>query len=62
MPLAVGKTEAFTAVNLAVGFRLLDERMTLQVIGSNVFDEEIQQHYFGDIISRKITGQVGFRF
>ena len=62
VPLAVGKTEAFTAVNLAVGFRLLDERMTLQVIGSNVFDEEIQQHYFGDIISRKITGQVGFRF
>lgn len=62
VPLAVGSTDAFTQVNLAVGFRLLDERMTLQVIGSNIFDEEIQQHYYGDIISRKITGQVGFRF
>ena len=62
VPLAVGFTEAFTQVNLAVGFRLLDERMTLQVIGSNVFDEDIQQHYYGDIISRKIIGQVGFRF
>ncbi|MDQ1346658.1 MAG: outer rane receptor for ferrienterochelin and colicin [Acidobacteriota bacterium] len=62
VPLAVGFTEAFTQVNLAVGFRLLDERMTLQVIGSNIFDEDIQQHYYGDILSRKITGQVGFRF
>lgn len=62
VPIAVGTTKAFTAVNLAVGFRLLDERMTLQVIGSNVFDEKIQQHYFGDILSRKVVGQVGFRF
>ena len=62
VPLAVGSTDAFTQVNLAVGFRLLDERMTLQVIGSNVFDEDIQQHYYGDILSRKITGQIGFRF
>ena len=49
-------------MNLAVGFRLLDERMTLQVIGSNIFDEDIQQHYYGDILSRKITVQIGFRF
>jgi outer membrane receptor protein involved in Fe transport len=62
VPLAVGSTDAFTQVNLAVGFRLLDERMTLQVIGSNIFDEDIQQHYYGDILSRKITGQIGFRF
>jgi outer membrane receptor protein involved in Fe transport len=58
----VGTTDAFTMVNVAVGVRLLDERLTLQVIGANVFDEEVQQHFFGDIISRKITGQVGFRF
>ena len=62
MPLAVGFTDAFTQVNAAIGVRLLDERMTLQVIGSNIFDEDIQQHYYGDILSRKITGQVGFRF
>lgn len=62
VPIAVGSTDAFTQVNLAVGFRFLDERMTLQVIGSNIFDDEIQQHYFGDIISRKVTGQLGFRF
>ncbi|MEO8277518.1 MAG: TonB-dependent receptor [Thermoanaerobaculia bacterium] len=62
VPLAVGFTKAFTGVNVAVGTRLMDERLTLQIIGSNIFDEEIRQHYFGDIISRKIVGQVGFRF
>ena len=59
---ARGTTDAFTMVNAAVGFRLLDERLTLQIIGANIFDEEVQQHVFGDIISRKITGQVGYRF
>jgi len=62
VPLAVGTTDAFTQVNAGIGIRLLDERLTLQLIGSNIFDEDVQQHYFGDIISRKVTGQVGFRF
>lgn len=57
-----GFTDAFTQVNASIGFRLLDERMTIQVLGSNIFDEEVQQHIFGDIISRKVTGQIGFRF
>ncbi|KAB2960961.1 MAG: TonB-dependent receptor [Thermoanaerobaculia bacterium] len=57
-----GSTDAFTQVNAAIGVRLLDERMTLSIIGANVFDEEVQQHIFGDFISRKVTGQLGFRF
>ncbi len=57
-----GNTNSFTQVNAAIGVRLLDERLTLQVIGSNIFDEDVRQHIFGDIISRKVTGQVGFRF
>lgn len=42
--------------------RLLDERLTLQILGANLFDEDVQQHIFGDIIGRKVTGQLGFRF
>ena len=57
-----GWTDAFTQVNTALGVRLLDESLTLQVIGANVFDEEVQQHIFGDIISRKVTAQLGLRF
>jgi outer membrane receptor protein involved in Fe transport len=59
---ARGYTDSFTMLNTAIGVRLFDERMTLQLIGANVTDEEVQQHIFGDIISRKITGQVGFSF
>ena len=55
-------TDSFTQFNVSLGVRLLEERMTLQVIGANVTDEDVQQHIFGDIISRKITGQIGFRF
>ncbi|GMU64970.1 MAG: hypothetical protein AMXMBFR36_12440 [Acidobacteriota bacterium] len=55
-------TDSFTQINVAAGVRLLDERLTLQVIGANVTDEDVQQHIFGDIISRKITGQLGLRF
>jgi outer membrane receptor protein involved in Fe transport len=59
---ARGAVDSFTQINASAGFRLLDDRLTLQVIGSNVTDERVQQHIFGDIISRKITGQVGFSF
>ena len=59
---ARGYTDSFTMLNTALGVRLFDERMTLQVIGSNVTDEEVQQHIFGDLIGRKVTGQLGFSF
>ena len=54
--------DAIAVYNVSTGVRLWNERMTLQVIGANIFDEEVQQHVFGDIISRKITGQIGINF
>lgn len=57
-----GPTEGFTSVNLGTGVRFNNERVTLSVIATNLLDEEIQQHVFGDIISRKIIGQVQFRY
>jgi outer membrane receptor protein involved in Fe transport len=61
-PATVGFTDSFTLLNVGIGVRMLDERLTLQVIGANVTDEEARQHFFGDIISRKVTGQLGLRF
>jgi len=55
-------TDSFTMLNASIGMRLLDERMTIEVRGTNITDERVLQHVFGDIISRKITGQIGFRF
>ena len=60
--LARGSTASFTQVNVAVGVRLNEDRVTLALSGSNIFDERVQQHVFGDIITRKVTGEVRFRF
>jgi outer membrane receptor protein involved in Fe transport len=55
-------TEAFTQVNAAIGWRLVDDRLTLKLVGQNLFDERVQQHIFGDLIERKLAGQVSFEF
>ena len=55
-------TDSFTQVNLSLGYRFWGEKATFSVIGSNIFDEDVQQHIFGDVITRKITGQLVFRF
>jgi len=57
-----GPTDAFTSVNAAAGVRLFKGRTTLSVTATNLLDQRIQQHVFGDIISRKITGQVQFKY
>jgi iron complex outermembrane receptor protein len=62
VPFATGTTDSFTIVNVSLGVRLMSEQISLSILGNNIFDEDVQQHIFGDIISRKITGQIGFRF
>ena len=57
-----GPTDSFTQVNLGLGFRFNNDRMTLSITGSNIFDEEVQQHVFGDIIGRKVTAELRFQF
>ncbi|MGH9465496.1 MAG: TonB-dependent receptor plug domain-containing protein [Thermoanaerobaculia bacterium] len=56
-----GPTEEFTQLNLAFGVHVGDHA-TLQVNGQNVTDEDVQQHVFGDILSRKVTGQLTLDF
>lgn len=55
-------TDAFTAVNASVGWRFRDESMTFKIIGQNIFDDELQQHIFGDIIDRRVDAQISFSF
>lgn len=57
-----GPTDSYTMLNASVGVRLAGDKVTLSIIGTNVTDEFVQQHVFGDIIARKITGQVRFSF
>ena len=56
-----GPTGSFTSFNAGGGVRLNDN-VTVSLTGTNVTNEKIQQHVFGDIISRKVTAQVRFRY
>ena len=56
-----GPTEEFYMVNGTVGVRLMPD-VVVSVSGINLLDEEIQQHVWGDIIRRRVTGQVTYRF
>ena len=57
-----GATDSYTMFNLGFGVHFMDGRATFGIIGSNIFDEDVQQHIFGDIISRKISGELRFRW
>ena len=56
-----GPTDSFAQVNVSLGYRFT-ENFSLAVNGQNIFDEDVQQHVFGDIISRKITGILHYTF
>ncbi len=57
-----GPTDSFTQINVGLGVRLANDRYTFSVNGTNVTDEDIMQHVFGDIIPQKFTGQLVVRF
>lgn len=56
-----GPTDSYTSLNLTLGYHFNDH-VTFSVIGTNITDERIQQHVFGDIISRRISGQLRLSF
>ena len=52
-----GTTEAYTLVNGGFGVKWLNNRLTTSVKGTNLGNQTIQQHVFGDIIKRSIVGE-----
>lgn len=57
-----GPTDRFTMVNAGLGVRLDGGRIVWSVAAQNLFDTDAQQHVWGDVIGRKVTSQVVFRF
>ena len=57
-----GTTDAFTLVNGAFGVRWLGERIVTSVKVTNIGDQEVQQHIFGDILRRQVVGEVRLAF
>ena len=57
-----GTTDAFTIVNGAFGVRWLDNKITTSIKVTNLGNQEVQQHIFGDILKRQVVGEVRFDF
>jgi hypothetical protein len=56
-----GTTEAYTLVNAAVGLRWAHDRVTTSLKATNLGNQDVQQHVFGDILKRQIVGEVRVR-
>jgi iron complex outermembrane receptor protein len=57
-----GTTKAYTMVNGGFGVKWLKNRVTTSVKGTNLGNQKIQQHVFGDIIMRSIVGELRVNF
>jgi iron complex outermembrane receptor protein len=57
-----GTTEAFTIVNAGFGVRWMDDHITTSIKVTNLANEEVQQHIFGDILRRQVVGEVRVGF
>jgi outer membrane receptor for ferrienterochelin and colicins len=53
-----GFTDGFTMVNGSVGWRWKGGRVTTTLKSTNMFNEKIQQHVFGDIVTRQVVAEV----
>ncbi len=57
-----GFTDSYTMLNASVGARWADGKLTTVLKGTNLGNETIQQHIFGDILKRSVSGEVRLNF
>src|SRR5258708_23804472 len=57
-----GTTKAYTLVNGGFGVKWMNNRLTTAVKGTNLGNQTIQQHVFGDIIKRQVVGELRLNF
>jgi iron complex outermembrane receptor protein len=57
-----GTTDAYTLVNAGFGVKWAGERVVTSIKGTNLANQEVMQHVFGDVIKRSIVGEVRFTF
>lgn len=57
-----GPTDAFTMVNTSFGRKWMDGKLAASLNVTNLFNNDIQEHVFGDIIKRTITTEIHFVF
>ena len=57
-----GPTKAYTMVNGGFGVRWAHDKITTSLKVTNIGNVDIQQHVFGDIMKRRIAGELKVKF
>jgi iron complex outermembrane receptor protein len=57
-----GPTESYTLVNAGFGIRWAGGKVTTSIKATNLGNQDVQQHVFGDFIKRQVVGEVRFAF
>jgi len=57
-----GKTDAYTLLNGAFGVRWAGGRVVTSIKGTNLANQEVMQHIFGDVLKRQIVGELRVNF
>jgi hypothetical protein len=57
-----GWTDRYTLIDGGVGVHSNDGALTIAVHGRNILNHPMQQHVFGDVLRRAITGEVRVQF
>ena len=56
-----GYSDAYTMVNGSVGAKWMNGRLTGMIKVTNLLNQDIQQHVFGDILKRTVSFEVRVR-
>jgi outer membrane receptor for ferrienterochelin and colicins len=57
-----GPSDAFTMVNASFGVKWNDGRVVTSLKGTNLLNQSIQQHVFGDILKRSLMAELRVKF
>jgi len=57
-----GATDSYTMLNAAFGVKWLDDKLTTTIKGTNLTNQTIQQHVFGDIIKMQLYFEARMTF
>ncbi len=57
-----GATKAYTTLNGGLGYRWPGDKVTTSLKVSNLANQQVQQHIFGDITRRQIVGEMRVEF
>jgi len=57
-----GTTKAYTLVNAGFGVRWARNRVTTSIKATNLANQNVQQHVFGDILKRQVVGELRVQF